>query len=111
MKIIIQWIILSLAVLAVAYLIPDVTTDSLLVTVIVGAFLTIINRIIKPIIKIVTLPINIITFGLFSFVVNGFLLWFLAQIIPGFTVATFVAAIIGALIVSVLNWIGDKIFY
>jgi len=111
MKIILQWIILSLAVLAVAYLIPDITSDSLLVVIIIGAFLTLINRIIKPIIKIITLPINILTFGLFSFVVNGFIFWFLGFVIPGFTVGTFVAAIIGALVISVLNWIGDKIFY
>lgn len=100
---------MTLAVLAVAYFLPDVSIDSLLIAVILGAFLTVINLVIKPIIKIVTLPINLLTFGLFSFVVNGFLFWFLAQIIPGFTVATFIAAIIGALVVSVLNWIGNKI--
>jgi len=102
MKIILQWIILTLAVLGLAYLIPDISYDSLLTAVIIGALLTVFFLFIKPIIKILTLPLNVLTFGLFSIVLNGALFWFLGYIIPGFVVATFLAAIIGALVISVI---------
>jgi putative membrane protein len=64
----------------------------------------------KPIINILTLPLNIITLGFFSLVVNGALFWYLGTIVNGFSVDTFTAAFVGALLVTVINWLLTKIF-
>jgi putative membrane protein len=109
MKTLIHWLIITLAVLATPYVINGVHVDSLLTAVVVGAVLGFINMIIKPVISVLTLPINILTLGLFSLIINGLFFWFVAHIISGFHVATFTAAFWGALIVSVLNWIGSKV--
>ena len=61
--------------------------------------------VIKPVLKILTLPITIITFGLFSFVLNALLFWLMALVVPGFAVAGFWAALLGALVLSILNWL------
>ncbi len=109
MKLLLHWIIVSLAVFATASVIDGISISPFWVTFIVGACLVFINMLIKPIITIVTLPLTIITLGLFSLVINGLIFWFLAQFITGFTVSTFMAAFFGALVVSILNWILSKI--
>lgn len=111
MKIILHWIILSVAVLATSKFISGIIIDPLWVVLIVGACLTLFNMIIKPIINILTLPINIITLGLFSLVINGAIFWYLGTLVKGFEVTTFTAAFIGALLVSIINWILNKIFH
>jgi len=111
MKIILHWIILSVAVFATTFIISGITVDPLWVALIVGACLSLFNMIIKPIINILTLPINIITLGLFSLVINGVLFWYLGTLIKGFHVDTFYAAFMGALLVSVINWILKKVFH
>ncbi len=111
MKIILHWIVLSLAVLVTAYFVPGIIVSSFWVALIVGACLGFINLIIKPIINILTLPLNVLTLGLFSLVINGAFFYFLATLIKGFSVDSFKAAFIGAIVVSVINWIGDKVLY
>lgn len=111
MKIILHWLILSVAVFATTYIISGITVAPIYVALIVGACLALFNMIIKPIINILTLPINMLTLGLFSLVINGALFWYLGTIIQGFHVETFYAAFIGALLVSVINWILNKVFH
>lgn len=109
MKILLHWIILTLAVLASSYAVPGIDVSSVLTAVIVAAVLAVINLIVKPVVKLLTLPINILTLGLFSLVLNGLFFWFVASIISGFNIANFKAAFIGALIVSIINWLGGKL--
>ncbi|MFA5934036.1 MAG: phage holin family protein [Candidatus Paceibacterota bacterium] len=109
MKIIIHWIILTLAIIAVSKFIPGITIDSIKTAIIVGVCLTFINLIIKPILNLLTLPINILTLGLFSLVINGAIFYWLGSVISGFGVENFKAAFIGALIVSVINWISNRV--
>jgi putative membrane protein len=111
MKLIIRWIIISVAVLASTKIIGSgISANPIWVVLIVGALLTLINMFIKPIIKILTLPLTIITLGLFSLVVNGAIFWYLGSgIINGFEVKGFYAAIIGSIIVSIINWLITKI--
>jgi putative membrane protein len=109
MKLLIHWIILTLSVLAVSQFVPGIHVNSFMTALIVGAVLAFINLIIKPIVTLLTLPINVITLGLFSLVINGFFFWIVSKIISGFEVRTFTAAVIGAFIVSILNWVGNKI--
>lgn len=112
MKIILHWIILSASVIATTYIVSGISLSPVIITaLIVGACLTLFNMFIKPIINILTLPINIVTLGLFSLVINGLLFWFLGTVIRGFTVSTFMAAFVGAIFVSVINWILKKVFH
>jgi len=111
MKIILRFVILSIAVFATSKIIQGITVDPIWVALIVGACLTLFNMFIRPIIKILTLPINIITLGLFSLVINGAIFWYLSTFIEGFSVSTFYAAFIGALLVSIINWILTKVFH
>ncbi len=109
MKILIHWLILAVAVFASQYVVPGIHVESVLTAVIVAAVLAFINTIIKPIVKILTLPLTILTLGLFSLVINALFFWFVAALISGFSLENFMAAFLGALIVSVLNWIGEKV--
>jgi putative membrane protein len=110
MKIIIHWLILTLAVLATPFIVSGIHVNSLLTAVVVAAILGFINTVIKPIVTILTLPINILTLGLFSVILNGLFFWFVAGVVSGFTIDSFTAAILGALVISVLNWIMSKAF-
>ncbi len=111
MKIILRFIILSVAVFVTTKIVTGITVDPIWVALIVGACLTLFNMFIKPIVKILTLPINLITLGLFSLVINGAVFWYLGTFIKGFSVTTFQAAFIGSLLVSIINWILTKIFH
>jgi putative membrane protein len=111
MKLILHWIILSVAVLVTSKIISGININPLWTVLIVGACLTLFSMFIKPIINILTLPINMITLGLFSLVINGAVFWYLGTLIKGFSVATFYAAFVGALLVSIINWILNKVFH
>ena len=111
MRIILHWIVLSISVWATTQIVSGITVNPLWVALVVGACLTLFNMFIKPVINILTLPINLVTLGLFSLVVNGALFWYLGKIVKGFTVTTFTAAFVGAILVSVINWILVKVFH
>jgi len=110
MKIILNWILISVSVFVTTKIISGIVVDPIWVALVVGACLTLFNMFIKPIIKVLTLPLNILTLGLFSLVVNSVLFWYLGTFIKGFEVSTFTAAFVGALVVSVINWLFSKVF-
>ena len=103
--ILLRWFITTLAIFALPYFVEGIEVSSIVTALIVAACLVFINLVVKPIVTILTLPINILTLGLFSVILNGIFFWFVAQIITGFTVASFVAAVIGAFVISIINWI------
>ena len=104
-----KWLIGALAVLGAAYLIPGIAVASFYTALIVAALWGVVNVIIKPILLILTLPLTILTLGLFTFVINALLFWFLGTIVKGFVVDGFVAAFLGALFVSIVSFVGNKI--
>ncbi|HWC57762.1 MAG TPA: phage holin family protein [Candidatus Paceibacterota bacterium] len=106
--ILLRWFIVTLAVFALPYFVSGITVHSIVTALIVSACLVFINLVVKPIVNLLTLPINLLTLGLFSIVLNGVFFWIVAQIINGFNVATFTAAIIGALVISIINWIVSR---
>ncbi len=110
MRILKHFLLLSIAVFVTPFVVKGVSVNPFWVAFIVGACLFVINSVIKPIISLLTLPINIVTLGLFGVIINGAIFWILSRNIPGFTVSTFTAAILGALVVSAVNWIGERIF-
>jgi putative membrane protein len=103
--ILLRWFITTLAIFALPFFVTGVAVSSIMTAVIVAACLVFLNMIVKPIVTLLTLPLNILTLGLFSIIINGAFFWFVAQIISGFTVANFTAAIIGAFVISVVTWI------
>ena len=106
--ILLRWFITTLAIFALPYFVAGISVNTILTAVVVAACLVFINMIIKPIVSILTLPINILTLGLFSLVINGVFFWIVARLISGFTVDGLKAAIIGALVIAIVNWIVGK---
>jgi len=104
MGIIINLIIKGLAVFIAAYLLPGVKVDNFITAVIVSVVLGIINMVVKPIILVFTLPINALTLGLFTFVINGLMILLTAKFVAGFSVAGLWTAILFSLVLSVVNW-------
>ena len=110
MKIILNWILISVSVFITTKIISGIVVDPIWVALVVGACLTLFNMFIRPIIKVLTLPLNVLTLGLFSLVINSVLFWYLGTFIKGFEVSTFTAAFVGAVVVSVINWLFSKVF-
>jgi putative membrane protein len=105
MKLLAGWLLNALALLSVAYLVPDIHVSSLFVALVAAVVIGLANMLIKPILLILTLPVTIITLGLFIFVINGFLFWGVGHFLQGFEVKTLMAGIIGAFAYSVISWI------
>ena len=108
MTIIAKWFISALSLLAAANLINGIEVHGFYTALIVAVFLGFINAIIRPILIILTLPVTLLSLGLFIFVINGFLFWFLSTFIKGFEVNGIVPAIMGAIVVSVFSWMGNR---
>lgn len=105
MGIFIRWLILTAAIMAASYLIDGIRVSGFFSAFCAAAVLGILNALFRPILFILTLPINIMTFGLFTFVINALLLKMASGVIPGFDVHGFWSAVFAALIISGVNWI------
>ncbi|MFA5954497.1 MAG: phage holin family protein [Patescibacteria group bacterium] len=103
-----RWLLSAVALLLAAAIIPGIHVDGLFYALIVALILGFANAILRPIIVLLTLPINILTLGLFTFVINGFLFWFVSIVTEGFVVDNFSSAFLGAIIVSAISWFGSK---
>ena len=103
MKLIIKWLLSAVALLAVAYLYSGVVVTSFTGALIAAAVLGALNAIVRPILVLLTLPVTVVTLGLFLFVVNALMFWAAASLVSGLIVAGFAAALIGSLIYSVLQ--------
>jgi putative membrane protein len=102
-------LIAAAAVLISAYLLPGVYVDSFLTAIIVAAVLAIFNAILKPILIILTIPITILTLGLFLLVINAIIILITDSLISGFTVNGFWWALIFSLILSIITYVFDSI--
>lgn len=109
MKIVSRILITALALLLVAELMPGITVSGLYPALIAAVLLGVLNVFIRPVLVILTLPITILTLGLFTFIINAALFLFVASFVTGFDVDSFLAAFIGSLIVSVVSAIGNKL--
>ena len=105
MKLLIGWLLNALALLGVAYFVPDIHVSSFMSALIAAAVIGLANMLVKPILLILTLPVTIITLGLFIFVINGILFWLAGYFLQGFDVKTITAGIIGAIVYSIISWI------
>jgi putative membrane protein len=94
-----------LAIILAASLVPGIRLDGVLPAVAAGVLLGLVNAVVRPVLLILTLPITLVTLGLFLLVLNGFCLWLVASVVRGFHVDGFWSAVLGALVVSALSWI------
>jgi putative membrane protein len=100
-----RWFVTTLAMIALPYFLPGIKITSVYAALLAAAVLVLINAIIRPVIKLLTLPLNILTLGFFSIILNGVFFWFVARLIIGFSVSSFFTAMVGAFIISIINWI------
>lgn len=103
--ILIRWLTLTAAITLSAYLLDGIRIDGFLSAISAAAILGILNAFFRPIALILTLPINILSLGLFTFVINALMLKLASGVIPGFDVYGFWTAIFGSLIISVISWL------
>ena len=103
MGILVKLLINALAVAITAYLLPNVSLNSFWTAIVVAAVLAVINTFIKPLISLLTLPINILTLGLFSFVINGFFILLISRFVFGFEVVGFLWAVIFSIVLSLVS--------
>lgn len=103
LTLLLRWIINAAALLLVAYLYPGVTVESFLAAAIAALVLGLVNAVIRPILVLLTLPVTLLTLGLFLFVLNALLFWLVAEIVQGFRVSGFMAALIGSILYSLIT--------
>ena len=103
MNILINWLVSALAILVTAYLLPGIVVTSFTSALVAAVVLGVINAFIKPILLILTLPINILTLGLFTLVINALVIILAARLVPGFKVDGFWWALIFSIILSLIN--------
>lgn len=106
-----RWIVNAAALLLVAYLYPGVQVGSFTAALIAALVLGLVNAIVRPILVILTLPVTILTLGIFLFVINALLFWFVAEVVSGFTVTGFMAALIGSLLFSIITTLTSWILF
>ncbi|CAN7549849.1 phage holin family protein [Polaromonas sp. LjRoot131] len=107
MKLLLKWLFSAAALLAVAYLYSGVAVSSFTGALIAAAVLGALNMVVRPILVLLTLPVTLVTLGLFLFVVNALMFWAAASLTSSLNVAGFGAALIGSLIYSVLQLVID----
>lgn len=101
----VRWLFLSLAISMAAYMIDGIQISGFAATVMAAAVLGILNAFFRPILLILTLPLNILTLGLFTFVINAILLMMASGVIGGFYVDGFGSALLGSLFISLVSWL------
>jgi putative membrane protein len=104
MKLLIIWALNALALIAVASFVPGIHVDGYLAALIAAFLLGLVNTLIRPILLLLTLPITLVTLGLFLFVINGFLFWFVGSVLKGFMVDSFWHGVLGAVLYSIFSW-------
>lgn len=109
MALVLTWIANSLAIYAVAYLVRGVDVASVTVAFLAGGVLTLINALVKPILVILTLPLTILTLGLFYFLVTAFCLWLASQFVTGFIVHGFFTTVLAAILVSLISTVINRL--
>jgi putative membrane protein len=105
MVLIIKWLIMTASVMIAAYVIPGVTVRSFFSALWVALFLGIVNMLLKPFLILITLPINILTLGLFTFVINGVIILLASSIVKGFQVSGFWIAVLFSIVLSIINYL------
>jgi putative membrane protein len=103
----IRWLILTLAIILASYLLPGIRVAGFFSALFTAAILGILNALFRPVLLVLTLPINFLTLGLFTFVINALMLMMASGVVSGFVVESFWSALFGSLVISGVNWISN----
>jgi len=108
-RLILAWIINAVALFVLPYVFPWVRIDDPMAAIVAALVLGLINTLIRPILVLLTLPVTLLTLGLFIFIINGLLFWAVAHWVSGFHVTGFWAAVFGAIVYSIISWVLSSI--
>jgi len=99
----IRWILFALALIFIAWIVPGISLASFMTAMWTALAIGLVNIFIRPVLLLLTLPINLLTLGLFTFVINALMFWIVSHFITGFMVSGFLAALIGSILLSVIS--------
>lgn len=105
MRLLLVWLINAGALFVVHYLVPSIRVDSFESALIAALLLALVNTLLRPVLVLLTLPVTLLTLGLFILVINGLLFWFVGSFMSGFHVAGFWSGVFGALVYSIISWL------
>uniref|UniRef100_B8HQ06 Phage holin family protein n=1 Tax=Cyanothece sp. (strain PCC 7425 / ATCC 29141) TaxID=395961 RepID=B8HQ06_CYAP4 len=104
-RFLITWLLATVALLITANLVPGFRVNSIVDAAIASAILGLVNAIVRPIVFLLTLPVTILSLGLFLFVINALMILLVGQISPGFRVDGFWPALIGSIVLTIVSWV------
>lgn len=104
MALILIWILNAIALIAVASFVPGIHVDGFFAALVAAFLLGLVNTLIRPVLLLLTLPVTIVTLGLFIFVINGLLFWLVGSVLRGFMVDNFWHGFLGAVLYSLFSW-------
>src|SRR5688572_8417528 len=105
LRLLLVWVINTVALIAVAYLMPSIHVSSFGAALVAALVLGLVNAVVRPVLVLLTLPVTVLTLGLFIFVLNGLLFWMVGTWLEGFDVGGFWSGLIGALLFSIVSWL------
>ena len=111
LSLLLRWIVNAGALLLVAYLYPGVHVQDFVTALVAALVLGLVNALIRPILVILTLPVTLLTLGLFLFVINAALFWLVAELVSGFTVTGFWAALVGSILYSLITLVTSWLLF
>jgi putative membrane protein len=100
-----RWSINLLALVVAGSVLPGIRIESLEMGIVAAGILGVVNAVIRPVVLVLTLPINLLTLGLFTLVINAAMLMIVASIVPGLVIESFRAAFFGAILISLISWL------
>jgi len=109
MKLVVRLAINVLALLVVEYLVPGFELTSYQSAIVAAIVIGVVNTFIRPLLQLIALPISLLTFGISAFLINVFLLWGIAYVVPGFEITSFLTAVIAAIVLSLVSWFLHKL--
>ena len=104
MRLLLTWLINAAALMALPYLMHSVSVDNLGAALVAALVLALVNTVIRPVLVVLTLPVTVVSLGLFILVINALLFWLVAHLVAGFHVAGFWSAFLAAILYSVISW-------
>lgn len=110
MSIFLRWLISAASVYAAAYIVPGVRVANAWTAFIAALVIGLVNALVRPILLLLTLPVNILTLGLFTLVINALMFWLASTVVKGFDVVDFRAAFLGALVFWLVSWFVNHLF-
>lgn len=104
MSLLLRLILNALGVILVSYIVPGVQVNGFFTAIVTAFVIGLINAVIRPVLLVLSLPINILTLGLFTLVINALMFWLASALVPGFQVIGFGAALVGAIVFWAISW-------